>query len=385
MKEKISIVAMSSVSALGENEDEIWGNYHNKVSLITNGSYEKFQALRSEIQKMHRDNIAELRTTKKYKDLDPSVLMAIYVARKAFKKSAWRNEEFGINIGSSRGATNLFEKYFKEFLQNENGQVSTLSSPTTTLGNISSWVGHDLQSQGPVISHSIACSTALHGLLNGIAWLNSGMSNRFLIGGSEASNTSFTLAQMKALKIYATEDTDFPCRSLDMNKISNTMVLGEAAVVFCLEKGLKSGALAIVEGVGYATEPLKHNISISTNADCFQKSMKMALHEHDSKEVDVIVMHAPGTIKGDQSEYNAIQSVFGTQIPALTSNKWIIGHTLGASGGMSMEMAILMMKHQEFIEVPFSHLSKRPDKIKKVLVNAVGFGGNAVSILLSLD
>ena len=385
MKEKISIVAMSSVSALGENEDEIWENYHNNVSLITNGSYEKFQALRSEIQKKHMDNIAELRTTKKYKDLDPSVLMAIYVARKAFKKSAWRNEEFGVNIGSSRGATSLFEKYFKEFLQNENGQVSTLSSPTTTLGNISSWVGHDLQSQGPVISHSIACSTALHGLLNGIAWLNSGMSNRFLIGGSEASNTSFTLAQMKALKIYATEDTDFPCRSLDMNKISNTMVLGEAAVVFCLEKGLKSGALAIVEGVGYATEPLKHNISISTNADCFQKSMKMALHEHDSKEVDVIIMHAPGTIKGDQSEYNAIKSVFGTQIPALTSNKWIIGHTLGASGGMSMEMAILMMKHQEFIEVPFSHLSKRPDKIKKVLVNAVGFGGNAVSILLSLD
>ena len=89
MKEKISIVAMSSVSALGENEDEIWENYHNNVSLITNGSYEKFQALRSEIQKKHMDNIAELRTTKKYKDLDPSVLMAIYVARKAFKKSAW--------------------------------------------------------------------------------------------------------------------------------------------------------------------------------------------------------------------------------------------------------------------------------------------------------
>jgi 3-oxoacyl-(acyl-carrier-protein) synthase len=211
------------------------------------------------------------------------------------------------------------------------------------------------------------------------------MSDRFLIGGSEASNTPFTLAQMKALKIYAHEDTDFPCRSLDMNKTTNTMVLGEAAAVFCLERGVKSDALAIVEGVGYATEPLKHNISISTNADCFQKSMKMALQGIDKKEVDIIVMHAPGTIKGDQSELNAIKNVFGTHMPALTSNKWIIGHTLGASGGMSLEMAILMMKHQEFIEVPFSHLSKRPDKVKKVLVNAVGFGGNAVSILLSLD
>lgn len=385
MKDKISIVAMSSISALGENEDEIWANYQKKVSLIRNGSYDKFEALRSEIQEKHWSQIEKLRNTKNYKDLDPSVLMAIFSARKAFDNSAWGKEEFGINIGSSRGATSLFEKYFKEFLENEKGQVSTLSSPTTTLGNISSWVGHDLQSKGPVISHSIACSTALHGLLNGIAWINSGMSERFLVGGSEASNTPFTLAQMKALKIYAKEDSDFPCRSLDMNKMSNTMVLGEAAAVFCLEKGVKKGALAIVEGIGYATEPLKHNISISTNADCFQKSMKMALHGIDCDEVDIIVMHAPGTIKGDQSEYNAINSVFGTRIPALTSNKWVIGHTLGASGGMSMEMAILMMKHQQFIEIPFSQLSKRPDRIKKVMVNAVGFGGNAVSVLLSLD
>lgn len=385
MNNKISIVAMSSISALGENEDEIWANYQKKVSLIRNGSYDKFEALRSEIQEKHWSYIEELRDTKNYKDLDPSVLMAIFAARKAFEGSGWAKEEFGVNIGSSRGATSLFEKYFKEFLQNEKGQVSTLSSPTTTLGNISSWVGHDLQSKGPVISHSIACSTALHGLLNGIAWINSGMSERFLVGGSEASNTPFTLAQMKALKIYAKEDSDFPCRSLDMNKMSNTMVLGEAAAVFCLEKGAKKGALAIVEGIGYATEPLKHNISISTNADCFQKSMKMALQGIDYREVDIIVTHAPGTIKGDQSEINAINSVFGTQMPALTSNKWVIGHTLGASGGMSMEMAILMMKHQQFIEVPFSQFTKRPDSIKKVMVNAVGFGGNAVSILLSLD
>jgi 3-oxoacyl-[acyl-carrier-protein] synthase II len=311
-------------------------------------------------------------------------LMAIYTARKAFELSSWENEEFGINIGSSRGATSLFEKYHKEFIESDKGRVSTLSSPTTTLGNISSWVGHDLQSRGPVISHSIACSTALHGLLNGIAWLNSGMSERFLVGGSEASNTAFTLAQMKALKIYATEDSEFPCRSLDMEKSTNTMVLGEAAAVFCLEKGVSKGAIAVVEGIGYATEPLKHNISISTNADCFQKSMKMAMKDIDKGEVDVIVMHAPGTIKGDQSEYNAIKKIYGDQLPALTSNKWIIGHSLGASGGMSLEMAILMMKHQEFIEVPFSKLTARPNQIKKVLVNAVGFGGNAVSVLLSL-
>lgn len=385
MTERISIVSMASVSALGASEDESWQHYMEKRSLIEEKDFQKFTALVSSISKEHWAEINELKKIKNYKDLDPSVLMAIYCSRKAFEKTDWKDKEFGINIGSSRGATSLFEKYFKEFSENDKGLVHTLSSPTTTLGNISSWVGHDLHAMGPVISHSIACSTALHGLLNGIAWINSGMSERFLVGGSEASNTAFTLAQMRALKIYAREQSDYPCRSLDMNKTQNTMVLGEAAAVFCIEKGEKKGSLAIVQGIGYATEPLKHNISISTNADCFQRSMKMALNGMDSSEVDVIIMHAPGTIKGDSSEYNAIKKVFGGSHPSLTSNKWLIGHTLGSSGGMSLELAILMMTRQQYIEVPFGSFSKTPQQIKKVMINAVGFGGNAVSILLSLD
>lgn len=385
MRERISIVSMASVSSLGISQDEIWQHYSEKRSLIKEENFEKFSALVSSIKSQHWDKINELKKIKNYKDLDPSVLMAIYCSRKAFEKTTWKDKEFGVNIGSSRGATSLFEKYYKEFIDNHKGHVNTLSSPTTTLGNISSWVGHDLGTQGPVISHSIACSTALHGILNGIAWINSGMSERFLAGGSEASNTPFTLAQMRALKIYAREKMDYPCRSLDMDKKHNTMVLGEAASVFCLERGEQKSRLAMIHGIGYATEPLKHNISISTNADCFQQSMKMALNGLESSDVDVIVMHAPGTIKGDNSEYNAIKKVFGDSHPSLTSNKWIIGHSLGASGGLSLELAILMMQKQQFVEVPFGTFTNKPEQINKVMINAVGFGGNAVSVLLSLD
>lgn len=385
MREKISIVSMASVSALGASTDKIWQHYRDLKTLIELKDFGKFRALVSSIDKDLWDEINELKKIKNYKDLDPTVLMAVFCARKAYAQAHWSDREFGVNIGSSRGATTLFEKYFEEFSQDEKGMVSTLSSPTTTLGNISSWVGHDLHSQGPDISHSIACSTALHGLLNGIAWITGGMSDRFLVGGSEASNTPFTLSQMRSLKIYAQDGIEYPCRSLDMEKNKNTMVLGEAASVFCLERGVKKSRLAVVCGIGYATEPLKHNISISTNADCFQRSMKMAMNGMDHKDVDVIVMHAPGTIKGDSSEYNAIKKVFGPDHPSLTSNKWIIGHSLGASGGMSLELAILMMQRQEFIEVPFGDFKKKPDQIRKVMVNAVGFGGNAVSVLLSLD
>lgn len=318
----------------------------------------------------------------KYKSLDNSVLYAMAASRKAIVNAGWEKEAvFGINIGSSRGATDLFEKHYKEYL--ETGKAQTLASPTTTLGNISSWVAHDLQSTGPEISHSITCSTALHAILNGVAWLKSGMVDKFLVGGSEAPLTDFTIAQMRALKIYSRNDDVYPNRALDLEKTQNTMILGEGAGVCCLEIGKKENALAYIEGVGYATELLEHNISISAEATCFQKSMKMALKETKLSDVDVIVMHAPGTIKGDLTEYLAIQKVFGSTLPLLTSNKWKIGHTFGASGLLSLELAILMMQHNRFIGVPFAKAQKPTKSIKKVLVNAVGFGGNAVSILLT--
>jgi len=384
MREKISIVSMASLSALGRSSKEVWEHYLNDEPTFVEQSFEKFSALVSTINRTNWSTVEKLRQEGHYKDLDASVLFAITVSRLAVKQAKWNDKEFGINIGSSRGATSLFEKYYDEFKMNNLGKVATLSSPTTTLGNISSWVGHDLQVKGPTISHSITCSTALHGVLNGIAWINSGMSERFLVGGSEASNTPFTLAQMRALKIYAGKNSKYPCKTLDFSKKQNTMIIGEGASVFCLEKGKPQKALAVIEGIGYATEPLQHNISISTNADCFQTSMGMAMKGIDKKEVDIIVMHAPGTVKGDLSEYNAIKKVFGNSHPSITSNKWKIGHTLGASGGFSLEMAILMLQNQKFIGIPFLSNQIQPSQINKVMVNAVGFGGNAVSILLSL-
>ncbi|MCG8891333.1 beta-ketoacyl synthase N-terminal-like domain-containing protein, partial [Tenacibaculum finnmarkense] len=244
-------------------------------------------------------------------------------------------------------------------------------------------IAHDLQSNGPEISHSITCSTGLHSLLNGIAWLQSGMSEKFMIGASEASLTDFTFAQMQALKVYSKENDQYPCKAFDLDKKRNTMVLGEASAVFCLEKGIKENAIALIKGIGFATEVLKHNTSVTANADCFQKSMKMALADISMDDIDVIVMHAPGTIRGDQSEINAIQEVFGDKKPFLTTNKWKVGHTFGTSGLLSLELAILILKHQKVIEVPFAEKQNHPKKIKYILVNAVGFGGNAVSVLLS--
>ena len=209
------------------------------------------------------------------------------------------------------------------------------------------------------------------------------MANKFLVGGSEAPLTPFTIAQMKAMRIYAKGNSDYPCRAMDLQKKQNSLVLGEAASIACLELGVQKNTLAVIEGVGYATEVLEHNISISADAVCFQRSMKMALGNIDPDDVDVIVMHAPGTVKGDLSEKAAIEKIFCNKPPFLTTNKWKVGHTFGASGMLSLELAILMMQHDEFIGTPFNKYASAPEKVKKVMVNAVGFGGNAVSILLN--
>ncbi len=382
MEKTISITAISSVSPLGNSENIIWQNYLSGKHLFSEKEFGGQKALGSFLPENIKQKVEDLKKSDpKYKSLDDSVLFAILASREAFKKSGWKTgDSFGINIGSSRGATGLFEKHFSEYL--ETGKSATLASPTTTLGNISSWIANDLQNNGPEISHSITCSTALHAVLNGIAWLRSGMADKFLVGGSEAPLTPFTVSQMQSLKIYAKEIAEFPCRALDLEKKQNSMILGEGASVCCLEIGEKENALAYISGFGYATEILEHNISISAEAECFQKSMKMALGETLPEEVDAIVMHAPGTIKGDLTEYKAIQKVFGNQLPLLTTNKWKIGHTFGASGMLNIEMAVLMMQHDIFIGVPFSKPENIKKAIRKVLVNAVGFGGNAVSILL---
>ncbi|GAA4233489.1 beta-ketoacyl synthase N-terminal-like domain-containing protein [Postechiella marina] len=388
MIKPISITAIASISPLGKTLNDVWASYKNNTHCISEKEINKKPVLVSQISKDSKKEIEEIKQSdNKYKSLDNTVLFTLYASRKAVKDAGWQAQDnFGINIGSSRGATKLFETYHEGFLKNN--KTETLSSPTTTLGNISSWVAHDLQTEGPEISHSITCSTALHSVLNGVAWINSGMCNKFLVGGSEAPLTPFTIAQMQALKIYSraklnTNQDKFPCEALNLNKTQNTMVLGEGASVACLEAGKKEHALAVITGVGYATEILKHNISISSDAVCFQKSMKMALGHLNPDNVDVVVMHAPGTIKGDLSEVNAIEKTFLNKRPALTTNKWKIGHTFGASGALSLEFAVLMLQHQEFIGVPFAEKQELPKSIKHVLVNAVGFGGNAVSILLS--
>ncbi len=382
MHQPITISGFSSVSALGSTEAVILENYQSgKPQFSTLESIGKDEWVSVITEKAQKD-LEDLESKQpKYKNLDRTVLLAI-LASSTLEKLVTDKERVCINIGSSRGATTLFEKYHREF--ENTGRVSAYTSPTTTLGNISSWVAQHLKISGFTMGHSVTCSTALHAMINGIAWLQADMADAFIAGGSEAALTPFTLAQMKAMKLYSESENHLACESMRFEKTRNSIVLGEAAAVCLLERGITKRTQAVIKGYGFASEELEHSSSISESGLCFQRAMKMALEKAGLDTVDCIVMHAPGTVKGDLAEKRAIDTIFGNGLPLLTSNKWLLGHTFAASGMMSLQMAMLMLKHNKFIENPyFPNARHLPTEMKSVMVNAVGFGGNAVSIIIS--
>ncbi|WP_347158154.1 beta-ketoacyl synthase N-terminal-like domain-containing protein [Pontibacter chitinilyticus] len=332
-----------------------------------------------------------------YKQLDRSVHLAIYAAQQAAAQAEWlqdkeaASDDLAVNIGSSRGATGLFEHHFSNYQQGPDGSLTPSASPTTTLGNLSSWVAHAVNAGGAQISHSITCSTALMAVANGVAWLKAGMAQRFLAGGTEAPLTPFTIAQMKAVGIYSKlADHPYPCQPYALEK-QNTFTLGEGAAVLAMEQvpaaALQSGDV-IVEAIGLGFEKIVSKTGISAEGINFQKSMRHALSQlpEPDQHVDLVITHTPGTRAGDKAELAAIAAVFGKDTPAITTNKWLIGHTLGASGALSLQYALHILRTQTYPAVRYASILPAHSalSIKRVLINAAGFGGNAASILLRI-
>ena len=99
MNSPISITALSSLSALGSAQNQIWDNYLSDNHFITEKQFENFSALVAELNNKDKIAIETLRSSDaKYVNLDDSVLFAIYVSRKAVAAANWRSaDNFGIN------------------------------------------------------------------------------------------------------------------------------------------------------------------------------------------------------------------------------------------------------------------------------------------------
>ncbi|OWP62739.1 beta-ketoacyl-ACP reductase [Hymenobacter amundsenii] len=351
-----------------------------------------------------------------YRQLDRTVLLALLAARLAMadvespvascqlsgrfksgsseRPSNWQlatGNRMAISIGSSRGATGRLEEFHAGFLSE--GSVPAAASPLTTLGNVASWVAFDAGQQGAAaLSHSSTCSSAFQALGNAVAWLRAGMADRFLAGGTEAPLTDFTLAQMRAIGIYSPyAAADWPCRP-GVGRPS-TFVLGEGAAVFALERGSRAALQAagepafLLEGVGFGFEAIGSKTGLSPEGSHFQQAIREAICQaHVAPEtIDAVVLHSPGTPAGDAAERAALRAVFGEHQPLLLSNKWLSGHTLGASAALSLDFALHVLETQQWPTPPFATdvNGPAPRPLRRILVNAAGFGGNAASVIVT--
>lgn len=334
---------------------------------------------------------------------DRAVCCGVLAARQAVEQAGWskvdRNidnypvDSCGIIIGSSRGAATTYEAQMVRFIQEGSAAIDTRCSPQTTMGVFSSAIADSLNWSGSAIDLSMTCSSGLIGLAQAFQVLKSGtIGCRFLVGGAESPLTPFTFAQMKALGIYSEIDEKFPCRPLGENR-NSTFVLGEAAGVLALERcdRVTSGDV-VVAGCAVARDFGASATGISPQGIGFQLSMQAALnqiakHGLTAECIDLIIPHAPGTRKGDMAELEAIEAVFGECDRRLYTHKWLVGHTLGASGILGLELGVLALNGCEFPRipyqtrfVPYEYEGRVP---KLVLINAAGFGGTTVTVILA--
>lgn len=315
---------------------------------------------------------------KPYARLDRSTQFALHAASQLEEKQD--NPSTLIAIGSSRGATQTWEKAYERFASS--GESGLLDSPTTTAGQLASNVGMFLQmNKHMAVDQSITCASGLRAIADACAWINADFVSEAIAGGAEAPITPFTFSQMNALRIMGGSG-EWPCRALDSTLDKNTMVLGEGSVLFRLSSEGTENDVRIV-GVGFGTETGMSATGLTPDGQCLQASMKMACEKAGWKTPDAIIAHAPGTIKGDASELAAIRMLYGEDM-AVTSSKFLTGHCFGSSGPVSVWMAYQMMKNQQWIQPPWVQRDK-PETYNKIIVNAVGFGANAVSLAIEYN
>lgn len=298
---------------------------------------------------------------------DRASVLALHAAEQAINQAGWQAEDFSIIVGCSRGPTVSWEESYDEF--REHGEVKPLTSPRTTLGSIGFAIGKYFGTSALASSLSVTCSSGMHAILHGVALLRAGMARRVLVGGAEAPLTSFTLRQLEALRIYAgiPEVGTHACRPFAAP--ASGMVVGEGAAFLALAREDVSGTnvpRVSLKALSFTQENSPTATGISAKGEGLQKTMDEVFREHGSP--DLLIAHAPGTKRGDAAEVAAIKAVFGNQSPLVTSYKWATGHTFGASGPLAITAALAAIEAGD---------------VDTALINATGFGGNVVSVLVS--
>ena len=240
---------------------------------------------------------------------------------------------------------------------------------------------------------STACSSAANAIMFGADLIKAGLYDVVVAGGAE-SLSRYHLNGFNSLMILDSA----PCRPFDASR--NGLNLGEGAGYVVLEspshaakRGVKP--LAVLSGYGNACDAF-HQTASSPEGDGAFLAMTKALESAGLSPSDIGYVNAHGTAtpNNDASESAALHRVFGDSIPPVSSTKGFTGHTTSASGSIEAVFCILAIKNS-FLPVNFGWKTPFEGgvvpvnkhihgvRLRHVLCNAFGFGGNDSSLVIS--
>jgi 3-oxoacyl-[acyl-carrier-protein] synthase II len=285
-------------------------------------------------------------------------------------------------------------------------RVGPLVIPMFAPNMASSQVSIAFGIQGPTITSAAACASGVQAFVDAVRLLQAGEADVAVTGGTEAGITPVALTSLANMHALSRRNDDPEGASRPFDRGRDGFVFGEGAGVLILETeehAVRRGASVYAEAIGGAlTSDAFHLTAPEPSGRGARMAMTNALKraEMEPHELDYIAAHATATQIGDIAETLAIKDALGDHARrvAISANKSMIGHLLGAAGAISAVACVLAIR--DGVVPPTINLDDpdpdcdldyiphvaRQMPVHAAMVNGFGFGGqNASTIFRRFD
>jgi len=407
---RVVITGMGTINACGLNVKEYWENIKNGKSGITRATNIDLGNSPSQVAgevKNERFNPEDYIDKKLVKRMDRFCHFAFVATKEALEDSKLlegniNREKVGVNIASGIGGIYAFYENVLKFANGGNKKVSPLFIPMIITDISPGYIAIEYGLKGPNYSVSSACASASHAISLAYNHIINGDADVMITGGSEAALSPLGFAGFTQAQALSTSYNDTPEKaSRPFDRDRDGFVMAEGAGVLILEElehAKRRGAKIYAEIVGYGmSDDANHITAPCPDGSGAALAMVNALKKSNLKPEDIqlINTHGTSTPLGDIAETKAIKLAFGSHAKKLklNSTKSMIGHTLGAAGGIEAIAVVKMI--EEGIVHPTINL-ENPDPecdldytpnvavkcdIVYAMSNSFGFGGHNVSIV----